>query len=769
VTTGRRLAPLAALALAACTSTAAPPTTALFSEPSALAVFRGVTTASAGDPGDPIYPYRPYVAVANAGANSLSILDPLTDTVLPAPVQLRPLVYPAPGRPLLLASADLGDRKPDLLVAVSAGELPSLGGSRIAVFRTWSADGAIAGEVELPGDVLALVALPFDPVAPGRAKLAAALAGERIAVVTFSRSSAGDGTAIDVAAAQASVATSAPLGFQPVDLAALQDDPARVFAASPEPLPGGVLGVAEIDVAGTPVFARALDARAPTRLVAALRLAEAAPLSTALDPSAFDGQPAVPRVYAVLDESGCGVAAPIACGIAALDPVTGALALDPLALASSVSGTMQAPFRAPIAVLGRPLALGATLPPALPPDASDPTFAGTYMRLATSFAPQRATTGTAAVASTDGTVTFVDLGRWEAPSTQSIHASIGAGVTSTRPAGATGNQWLVLERAGVTIPHVDPTGLASAVGTTAGYTPGDRWTVTREGVLPALLARRAEAGNDGAPWLAMQVTGDAGTTEVVRLYDPVLGVHPGDTVVIEPVGLGTCTAFEATVADLLPPDAARPGGAVRLARRLPTNPAFDRCLDLIAGPVPGLRASIRAGGYLLVRGSGSAALHVGRPDVGVRFEVLWEDEEALAASCPLPPAVPWPAAAPACDPACRAACEALQRARLARRVGYLSEAPAARTGPALAFTLALEAPGEPVPRDLALQIVTVEGRNPFRVGASSGSPVGARAVVRFDRSPWAPAAGVRFFVPYTGGVVVDSTPTIVGGSVSTIR
>ena len=28
-------------------------------------------------------------------------------------------------------------------------------------------------------------------------------------------------------------------------------------------------------------------------------------------------------------------------------------------------------------------------------------------------------------------------------------------------------------------------------------------------------------------------------------------------------------------------------------------------------------------------------------------------------------------------------------------------------------------------------------------------------MVPFDRSPWAPPAGVRFLVPYAGGIVVD--------------
>jgi hypothetical protein len=770
VRAGRRIAALTAAALAACTSTSAPQPGALFNEPTAVAVFRGVTIASGADPADPVYPYRPYMAVANSGANALSIIDALTDAIVPAPIPLRGLVYPVPGRPMILVSADLGDLKPDLLVAVAAGELPTLGGSRLVVLRTWAADGAIAGQVDLPGDVLALAALPFDPAAPGQVKLAAALADERVAVVTFARSTAGDGTAIDVAAAQASVAASAPLGFQPLDVAALPDDRTRVFVASGQPIfPTAVLGIAEIDVTGTPALARALDARAPTRLVAAMRLAEALPLSTAMDPSAFAGQPRVTRVYAVLDESGCGLAAPIACGLVALDPATGGLVPDP-----TPAGTMQAPFRAPIAIAGRPVALGATLPPAQPPDAADPVYSGTYMRIATALAT-RATTGAGALMGTDGGMTFVDLGRWEVPSTVSIHASVAANVSSNRPSGTTGDQWLVLALpGGQTVAHSDPAGLSTAVGRTAGFTPTDRWTVTLEGPLPQLQLRRAEAGNDGAPWLALQVTDGADVREVVRVHDPTLGIHPGDIALIEPTALGTCTSFEATIEAILPPDAARPGGALRLGHRVPANAAWDECLDLVTGPVGGILATIRAGGYVLTRGTSPALHHVGRPEIGKPFEVSWQPEDALAAACPLPPAVAWPASGrpedvPACDATCRAACEALVRARLARRIGYLTEAPSDRVGPALAFTLALEQPAAATPRDLSLSITTFDGRTPFRVGPTAGVPVGPRAAVPFDRSPWSGVSGVRFLAPYVGGLVLDATPTISGGSVVTIR
>ena len=260
----RLAAAVAALGLAACKSTSAPAITALFEEPSAVAVFRGVTTISGLDtsPTAP-YPYHPFIVLANAGRNDLAIIDGTDDVQVPAPVPLRGLVYPVPGRPLHLLAADLGDRKPDLLVVVTAGDLPWLGGSRLQVIRTWEKTGAIEGAVDLAqylpttaaqdsptADVVDLLALPFDPAVPGTVQVVAALAGERIAVVSFGR--AASGTAIDLGRTQ--VTMSAPLGFQPLHLALIPGDRSRVFAASTDPLPGNVQGVAEISLTGTPTF-----------------------------------------------------------------------------------------------------------------------------------------------------------------------------------------------------------------------------------------------------------------------------------------------------------------------------------------------------------------------------------------------------------------------------------------------------------------------------------------------------------------------------------
>jgi hypothetical protein len=402
----------------------------------------------------------------------------------------------------------------------------------------------------------------------------------------------------------------------------------------------------------------------------------------------------------------------------------------------------------------------------------------------------RQTTASAGVASADGALTFVDLGRWDVPSEQSVHVNVTAKVTSSRPPGTPGTQWIVLQGpGGGTVSHLDAVGLTTSVGLTPGYTPSDAWTVVREGILPNLQSRRAEPGYDGGPSIALQQTAAGGTVAAaVRLWDPTLGVHVGDTVVLEPTGLGTCGSFEATVTQVVAPDVAHPGGYVRLGHRAfaPGSPAvaaatvaaWNGCVDRIpatGSPTTGpfFAVTFRAGAYVLLRGAGTSALHVGRPEIpfpfvpgvpGVPFTVAWQDEVPLAAACPLPPSRPWTdprvASVPACDEACRAGCELLQRVRLARRQAYIPEAPADLTGPALQFTLALEQPSQTVARDTALSIATFDGKAPLREGVSIGAPVDPRAVVPFDRSPWFGFAGIRFLVPFAGGVVLDGTPTL---------
>ena len=387
----------------------------------------------------------------------------------------------------------------------------------------------------------------------------------------------------------------------------------------------------------------------------------------------------------------------------------------------------------------------------LPSRAADPTYAGTFLRLATDLGPRR-TTAVAAVAGADGGLSFVDLGRWELPSQQLVAEKLAVTVTAGRAPAATGatqvDQWLVLRDPDnlATVSHLDPAALSSAVTLTPGFTPTARWTVTHEGVLPGLSARRADSGDvGGTPWVALQNRDGATITAPVRLSDPTLGVQTGDTVVIDATGLGTCTRFEADVAELLQPlDGTYPGGAVRLAPKA-AHPEWNGCVDALRAPgAAHLLATVRAGGYVLVRGSDAGALHVGRPALGTAFAVEWRDETADAAACLLPPAKAWPATAaevPSCPEgsACRLACQDLVKARLGRRIGYVAETCASTdvrclkhwaslpdlSGPALELTLALQTAAAP-PRDLALVLDTLDGRMPFRAFPNAGSPVTAR-------------------------------------------
>jgi hypothetical protein len=814
----RLAAALVLAASAACnTKTATNPIQNL-AQSSSVAVFRGVTLGHKTPDVKSALPlanlYAPHLAIANAQNDDLSIADAQTDILVEPTLPLHGLVYPVAYWPTLVASADLGDGKPDVLVAVSGGD------SKLKLIRTWLTDGAITAEVDfaqvtvLSPTIVAVLGLPPDPAVPGTARVVAALAGGQLAVVTFQRSTGSAGTEILVSTANPPV-VSAPLGFLPMSLATRGDgspgalqpgDPATIYAATSDPIPqgGNVFGVARIDVGTTtvaPTFAvTALNAVAPTRLVASTFLAEANPGSTALDPSDFTTttgpNPVVERVYAVLDESGCGFYAPIACGVVALT-------LDPAEASPGTSllpdpSDDHAPFKAPIQ-LGFATGLAVSGPPAMTPDDlnPDPLYAVTIMRMVTDVTT-RGTTAAGGATSTDGSLNFIDLGHWEIPSHVWIHATVRAVVSPVTPAAS--DQWLTLVNVNpvtlttTVVSHLDATGLTTSVQVTAGYTPNDRWIVTHEGILPQLTSRRAEAGWDPSEatslWLALQVTDPAGgpASEVVNLFDPVVGVSVGDIVVFDASVVGTCSNFEATVTALDPPDPARfPGGAVRIDDRATTDPVataqWAQCMDQLraeaildaATPVRALRATIRAGGYVLVRGTGQAAIPVGRPQLGVPFSVRWQDETALVAACLLPPAHPWLAAgAGACTvgSACRTACEALIQARLSRRLSYLTEPDgsgnALASGPAMQFTLALETAATPE-RDLTLILDTIDGRSPFRVFPPNATTTGAGQVISWDRSPYVSAAGIRFFAPYVPGIVVDATPSLTAGDLNAIR
>jgi hypothetical protein len=807
--TRARLALLAAGALVAgCTSSKSSTQGAQLRQPSAIAMFTGYTLH---DPSQRL----PYLAIANAGRNDLTVVDARTDTVVEAPVQLRPLAIPFPDRPALLASAELGDGMADLLVGVSAGS------SVLQLVETWTVANAVDGDVsptggavDLGDDVLAIVPLPAQPA--GTARLAAALAGGRLAVVDYARSGSGEAIVKGASVVQ-------DVGFQAVALATVPGDGAHVYAATLDPIgPGAIQGVAEIDVSGTGAWpVRALDARAPTRLVAAARLAERKRNALETNEDAFAGQTPVTRVYAVLDEGGCGPGRRIDCGIVALDPAKVPGVGDdhiPDDDWSQENGASWMPYRAPIRFdTARPLVIAVAAPPAVPP--ADATYPAGFMRLQLDADSPTATTAVGVVATDSGALEFLDLGRFEIASRTPL--PVAAKATAVLPPFVnTGDETnrdetrLWLKDAGGAFPETAELG-ALAVGITPGYTQSASWTVKYQGILPGLELRAAEAGWDGANlWLAIQIgegpVGSHVTSQVARLYHPALGVAAGDVVVIrnrDGAGNPICTLapppgstteaedFEARVAGLLPPTADRPGGAVSL--QADTSSAewvacFDALQQLAQASPPELvrlLVTIRSGGLLLVR---NLSQYAGRPELDTDYVLRYRDpagpdEDALAAACPLadwdgvflPPPAPPP---PACDTACRTDCEALVLARLARRVHHLAEncdtAPGtgdpaclARysgetfpflNGPAVKFRVGVEVGtiGIAAPhREHSLTFGTQSGMDAL-ADRPDGTTVQANGALVFDRSPHDAAAGYRFFVSYPGNQVVDVSPMV---------
>lgn len=811
---------LAALGAAGCggSTPATPP--AAFQQPSSIAAFQGYTI-------DAPSALRPYFAVANANRNDLALVDASDDTPVDAPIDIRSVVVPVPDRPALLAAASLGDGKADLLVVVAGGD------SVVQVVTTWDPSNVVHSEptvpapgaplaVDLGADVLALAAVPSPA---GTARVAAALAGRRLAIVEYEREVVATDPVIvrGEAIALVSSTVTAPLAFQPLALAALPDDPdvadlqTELYAATLDELVAGsgVFGVAAIPASLDAGGIRPLDARGPTRLVAAARLRERDGTSTAHDVSAFPGGP-VPRVYAVLDEGGCGRTRRIDCGVVALDPTktTGGDAIP-----EDWAGRMT--YRAPMRLPARPLALAVARPTAAPPSPELPVYQDPFMRLFAG-ATERATTGVAAVPTEDGSVYFLDLGRFEVTLNGSpLAARVVQPPTAADP--IAGERLWFVNRAGTAFPETAALA-ADEIDVTPGYTPTDVWTVTYQGLLPDLGVRgggtaaprlgEAALHGSGAPWIALQV-GDGppaagrAVREVVRLFHPALGVHPGDLVVVQRAGIEPAPPaenpacpedLELTIAELLVPAAEYPGGAVLVTPPVPPNACYDALLARIGstGGLTGLSISIRSAGLVL---SGALTGYAGRPQLGVRYEVESPeatDEDALAAACPI---ADWDGAFPVtvdatcggsgCDRSATGACEQLVLARRARRAYHLSWPCDAEcqarfpgvtfpqgNGPVIAFTVEVQpmepepcttlpcaAPGTPA-RGMSVSVSANGGVGPPSainlLGArpTPAAPFRTSGAIAFDRSPVSPGAGYRFLVAYPSDLVYDVSPSV---------
>lgn len=594
---------------------------ARFGGPSAIVQFYGITRNNSAAGAKP----APYLAVADARSGDLRLLDPSVDQPILGPAVIYPLSIPTLPRPLHLAAASLADGGPDVLVSASAGE-PTL-----QVIETWSAQNRVHESIELAQllpqlgadtEILALVGLTARPdgVNPvGR--ILAALTGQRLAVVDFTRSADGTGAVVHA------TPVLQPLTFDAMDLA-LGPDGTTVYAATRDGLSlngGTVHGLVELAAGGdaaTPFLTWTYDALAPTVAVAAAMVDER---QVVLDPCAaeqFSGL-RVLRVYAALDPAACGPGEAIGCGIATLERLQGEaaghLVSDLSALATAPAPhpatpgapPVQAqPFRQPIPVPGVPLHLAVANAPAKNANPDNPARIPTTSSVVGTTCPAtgsaasplarvlygsalRYTSAVAMVTSTDGHVYWLDLSRSAPVVDSTALAGLGRTEVLTATSDVVGvNAWQLglwydkygydtasgtLQSLGSTL-VVDALTLPPAIETWPGFTPTAAWTVVYQGALPGLSARPGVIASDGTnAWAAIQ--SDSGNTSLVsdparwfvpvRVDDPARGVHLGDIVTFPELGC------EATVAGILPASAGPqagvsfPGGALQLATPLP--------------------------------------------------------------------------------------------------------------------------------------------------------------------------------------------------------
>jgi hypothetical protein len=496
------------------------------------------------------------------------------------------------------------------------------------------------------GDAHPRPALPGGPSPPGMARLLAGLSGGRLAVAEFERDP-------DPAATPGSLKRRGPLvvrdlGFDAVHLA-VSPDGGRVFAATPDPLldAGGqpVRGVAQIDASGADPLAWpvvGLDARAPTRLVAAGILSE----RTADDADLFGrwvADPGVPsgrrlepdprlEVLAVLDESACGPGEDIDCGIATLVPDDasrgGGIAADPAG---------QLPYRAPIRLGGDAMPLDLTVAP--PRAAGDPPVNARQVVKVMSIAPptgRRDATAVGAVAAGDGRVHLVDVGRWaEGNAISPMRGAARAGVASLDVLAASDTKKLAIglwnERLiesgqpATVIEFTDMPALQKLATTTPGFATDEAWSVVWEGLIPGLVLRPGTVGlANGTPFVALQRPAAGTWITAGNIANPALGVRVGDiafvaipdAVLCPPQAGFAVGGFEARVTGFLAPDPTwYPAGALAVDRL--SDPDHTACIrDVVdaAAPTRDAELSIRGQGLVL---SGQRFGYAGRPILSV--------------------------------------------------------------------------------------------------------------------------------------------------------
>jgi len=828
----RRTSALLALAVAAGCGSTKTTLPVMFDQPAGVAVFMGVTVKNAG--------IHPYAAVANGAREDLTLLDAIDDKPVLSPILLRalavvthplaacPTCAPRPGR---LVSGSLHDvdglgqslQKADLLGVLIQGS------PVMQVVRTWNEDNQMVDELELdlsgyaPGsDVVFAVTAPVPdatgaPV-PGKVRVIFALTGRRLVVAEYDRDP-GDGEGI-----VPGPVTVQDLDFQPLHLA-VAEDPRLVYAATLDEVPvgSGRHGVVELDASGTPGTwtEDLLDARAPTRLVAALDVGERDFAVNSVDVKGTE--PHVPRVYAALDTSGCGPAFEIECGIVTIDPAPGVRGIVPDPLG-------ELPYQPPMRIPASPLAM---VPVGLPAQTPDTWTPGTT-RIHTSLG-MRDTAAVLAVAASDGRIYPVDLSRRTLLNDQTMLRDIANSSTQTRTR-CDGVTTLVdpdststLEAEVCTLadpgtactPVADLVNAKDEVIVTPGYTFTEIFSTVWQGVLPGLGGfgfghvdtpvgvKAMTLGVGGKLRVAFQTPSTLGYTEVVRVFDPALGVRRGDILQLatfngnvapgDPASLAACEVdvpvdetrtiwpwnidtHDYVVTDILPPDPVEyPGGA------LVVDDDGSPCMAaLMAGATP--RASVRAAGWVL---SGGNVGYAGRPavvtapddpNVRIRVELRYSDQDAADKDCPL---APWPAnpETVVCDDDCRLRCENRLISHLTRRWYTMADQCAEDTGcrdrwgngadpfpnkkgPVVQFEFTIredDLQGVPQPtlnveRDLGYRVSLGGGHSPTAFYPTQ-YVVWPADLALFDKSPWNVNASTRFYVAYMGDEVYDFSPS----------
>jgi hypothetical protein len=820
--------------LAGCAKNTALPTAKLAS-PFGVAAFRGYNLESPGL-------LRHMVAVSNSRGDDLKIIDAVTDRVVLAPAVVGALSVPTLPRPSLVAAGRLHDvgadlqplALPDLLVVAPRGLLarassPGRFAAFVQLVQTWNPSTRIMAAIDL-GDVApeaVITALTVIPVpmpdgtaTPGQARLVIAMSDGGLVTIDAARVAGSEAIALGDPARLDLGMIRQDLGFTPLDLAA-SDDGLKVYVATTDPIPGpgGILGVAELEVTAPrgawPV--RALSARIGTTRVVAIGVAPFVDNDQAAavpDVDLFG--PIVPRVYAVLDSGACGRDRSIVCGLAVIDPVTGTLAADP-------AGEM--PYQVPMELEGEAVAMAASGPPLHSQRAG-------YQQVGTQSGT-RWTQAMAAITTTTGRVFLADLSHFAMANDLSPLVGTGSahtqGATSVIPALNSNAVGIWLETDNTTpTPTWDVATDATmvlGVAVTPGYIGSERWAVTYQGILPGLSQRLAQArvpgGTAQAPTrIAIQeanlLTGP-GTDPwrgVVRVYDPRLAIQPNDVVVVTGLPSGTCPLgdFEMVVSALLPPSADAPGGSLALVEPAvqPTNPGQSSPADakcLPAGADTQVTVTVHSGDFVLV---GSGTGYAGRPQESVNpratppFEFKYQDEDLLA--CPIMPDSPsdWPpppAAVAACEAdvaTCRATCEALVLARRARRKYYVTERCSDREeicyakwtnppynlafpmpkGPTIGFRLGVKRNNggfAPPARGSYASFYSSSGMSPsVRVPYSGANAFGATLpgeVLLFDRSEATglETDGIRGFAAFTQNLVLDFSPSVLSQNATTIR